>query len=49
MNQLLAVLILTNDVMPDDAIEAIFLVVRGFFNPCRDIIEISLICLMLRV
>jgi hypothetical protein len=49
MNPLTAVLILTNDVIPGDAVEAIFLVVRGFIVPCRDILEVSLICLMLRV
>lgn len=49
MNPLTAVLILTDDVIPDDAIEAIFLVVRGFIAPCRDILEVFLICLMLRV
>jgi hypothetical protein len=49
MNPLTALLIMTDDVIPDDAIEAIFLVVRGFIAPCRDILEVFLICLMLRV
>jgi hypothetical protein len=49
MNPLTAVLILTDYVISDDAIEAIFLVVRGFIVPCRDILEVFLICLMLRV
>ena len=49
MNPLTAVLILTDDVISDHAIEAIFLVVRGFIVPCRDILEVNLICLMLRV
>jgi hypothetical protein len=49
MNPLTAVLILTNNVIPDEAVEAIFLVVRGFIVPSRDILEVSLICLMLRV
>jgi hypothetical protein len=49
MNPLSAVLIMTDDVIPDDVTEAIFLVVRGFIVPSRDLLEVSLICLMLRV
>ena len=49
MNPLSALLIMTDDVISNDAIEAIFLVVRGFIVPSRDLLEVSLICLMLRV
>ena len=49
MNPLTAVLIMTDNVIPDDIVEAIFLIVRGFIVPLRDILEVSLICYMLRL
>ena len=49
MNPLTAVLILTDNLIPDRVLEVVFLIARGFIVPLRDIIEVSLICLMLRV
>ena len=49
MNPFTALLIITDDIISDILVEGIFLVVRGFIVPSRDVIEVSLICLMLRV
>ncbi len=49
MNPLTAVILINEDLAYDTTVKIVFTIVRGYVAPLRDIFEVSLICLLLRV